>query len=210
MPLITFEGIEGCGKSTQARLAARWLESRGTRARPEREPGGTPIGARLREILLDGASRAMDPVAELLLMAADRRQHVIETLNPALARGEIVLCDRFSDATLAYQGGGRGLDPAMVAAADRWATEGLRPDLTLVFDCPVATGIARAIKRDGAAGARFEGEPEAFHERVRQAYLEIARREPERVKVIDATGGPDEVFEEVRRQLERLAALTAR
>ncbi|HWC65475.1 MAG TPA: dTMP kinase [Thermoanaerobaculia bacterium] len=204
MPLVTFEGIEGSGKSTQARRAAELLRSGGREVLLEREPGGTAIGARLREVLLDPASRGLDPLSELLLMEADRRQHVAEVLEPALARGALVLCDRFNDATFAYQGGGRGLAAEIVAAVDGWAVGEVRPKRTLLFDCPVELGLARARRRDGEATARFEEEDAAFHERVRRAYLGIARRDPARVKVIDSSRSPDLVFADVARHLEGL------
>ena len=203
MPLVTFEGIEGSGKSTQARRAAELCRARGRDVVLEREPGGTRIGVRLREVLLDPASRGLDPFSELLLMEADRRQHVAEILEPALARGILVLCDRFNDATFAYQGGGRGLPADVVSAIDGWAVRGLRPDRTLLFDCPVELGLAWARRRDGEATPRFEAEDAAFHERVRRTYLEIARRDPARVKVIDTTRPPDAVFADVAAQLER-------
>jgi dTMP kinase len=201
MPLITFEGIEGSGKSTQARRAAEYCRERGRDVLLEREPGGTPIGVQLRAVLLDPASDGLDPFSELLLIEADRRQHLADVIEPALARGALVLCDRFNDATFAYQGGGRGLRPEIVAAVDAWCVRGVRPDRTLLFDCPVETGLARAKRRDGAQTPRFEAEDIAFHQRVRQAYLEIARREPDRVRVIDTDRAPDDVFAEVRRIL---------
>jgi len=202
MPLVTFEGIEGSGKSTQARRAAELCRVNGREVLLEREPGGTAIGKRLREVLLDPASRGLDPISELLLMEADRRQHVSEVLGPALARGVLVLCDRFNDATFAYQGGGRGLSSEIVETIDRWTTGEVRPDLTLLFDCPVEVGLARARRRDGESTPRFEAEDRPFHERVRAAYLAIARRDPARVRVIDTTRPPDAVFEDVRRHLE--------
>lgn len=202
MPFITFEGIEGSGKSTQARRALEYVRARGRDAVLEREPGGTAIGARLRAILLDPESRGLDPIAELLLMEADRRQHVVEVLEPTLARGVLVLCDRFNDATFAYQGGARGLSADLVAAIDAWTVAGLRPDRTLLFDCPVPLGLARAGRRDGAATPRFEAEGPAFHEKVRAAYLAIARRDPARVKVIDTDRPADAVFADVRRELD--------
>jgi dTMP kinase len=202
MPFITFEGIEGSGKSTQARRALEYVRSRGREAVLEREPGGTAIGARLRAILLDPESRGLDPIAELLLMEADRRQHVAEVLGPALARGVLVLCDRFNDATFAYQGGARGLPAELVRVVDAWSVGGLRPDRTLLFDCPVPLGLARAGERDGARTPRFEAEGPAFHEKVRAAYLAIAKREPARVRVIGTDRPPDAVFADVRRELD--------
>jgi dTMP kinase len=206
MPFITFEGIEGSGKSTQARRALEYVRARGREAVLEREPGGTAIGARLREILLDPESRGLDPIAELLLMEADRRQHVAEILGPALARGVLVLCDRFNDATFAYQEGARGLPAELVRAVDAWSVGDLRPDRTLLFDCPVPLGLARAGRRDGARTPRFEAEGPAFHEKVRAAYLAIAKREPARVRVIGTDRPPDAVFEDVRRELDEFCA----
>jgi dTMP kinase len=202
MPFVTFEGIEGCGKSTQSRRAAAHYRQAGLDVRLEREPGGTEAGLRIRELLLDPALPSLDPLAELLLMEADRRQHVKEVLRPALERGAVVFCDRFNDATFAYQGGGRGLPRELLEAVDGWAVEGLAPDLTLLLDCPVEVGLARARRRDGGNGARFENESREFHERVRAAYREIAAREPGRVRLIDSTRPPDEVFADVRRHLD--------
>lgn len=202
MPLVTFEGIEGSGKSTQARRAAGHFRALGRDVLLEREPGGTRTGTRLREVLLDPETRGLDPLAELLMMEADRRQHVVEVLLPALERGALVLCDRFADATFAYQGGGRGLPREVIRTLDGWTTEGVRPDRTLLFDCPVSLGLARAGHRDGARTPRFEAEGEAFHERVRRAYLELAAAEPARFRVIDTTRPPDAVFEDVRREVE--------
>jgi len=209
MPFITFEGIEGSGKSTQARRIFEYARSRGRETILEREPGGTPVGARLRAILLDPETRGLDPVAELLLMEADRRQHVVDVLAPAVARGALVLCDRFNDATFAYQGGARGLPADLVAAVDAWTVDGLRPDRTLLFDCPVPLGLSRAGRRDGARTPRFEAEGPAFHEKVRAAYLAIARREPARVRIIDSDRPPDAVFADVQRELEEFWEGTA-
>ncbi len=197
MPFITFEGIEGSGKSTQARRAAEYFRGRVGELLLEREPGGTRIGAAIRAILLDPANRDLDPVAELLLMEADRRQHVVTVIAPAISRGALVLCDRFNDATFAYQGAGRRIDPAMISRADAWSVEGTRPDRTLVFDCPVEVGLARVGSRDAERRDRFEAEGPDFHSRVRQAYREIARREPGRVSLIDAARTEDEIFPDV-------------
>lgn len=197
MPLITFEGIEGSGKSTQARRAAAFFRDRVPELLLEREPGGTEIGAAIRAILLHPVNRRLDPVAELMLLEADRRQHVVEVIAPALSRGALVFCDRFSDATFAYQGGGRQIDLATVSRIDAWSVENTQPDRTLLFDCPVDLGLARARSRDGGHGDRFETEERDFHMRVREAYLEIARREPHRVRVVDTTRPPDEVFQDV-------------
>ena len=204
MPLITFEGIEGSGKSTQARRAAAFFRGRAREVLLEREPGGTPIGTAIRAILLDPANARLDPLAELMLMEADRRQHVVEVIAPALARGAVVLCDRFNDATVAYQGGGRGIDRAIVSRIDAWSVGTIRPDRTLLFDCPIDAGLARARARDGETTGRFEGEELDFHRRVRDAYLEIARREPERVRIVDSTRAPEEVFQEVIRRISEV------
>ena len=188
---ITFEGIEGCGKTTQLRRLAAGLQVAGHAVRLTREPGGCAIADTLRALLLDSANRAMAPNTELLLYAAARAQHVAEVIRPALEAGGIVLCDRFSDATLAYQGYGRGLDPEMIAELNRVATGGLAPDVTLLLDLPVEDGLARARERnadsDGPDEGRFEAEALAFHQRVRDGYLKLAAAEP-RIRVIDARG----------------------
>jgi dTMP kinase len=199
---ITFEGIEGSGKSTQIVLLENHLKSRGLRVVLTREPGGTPIGDQVRKILLDPANIALDPTAELLLYAASRAQHLHEVIGPALAAGRIVLCDRFSDATLAYQGYGRGLNIDMIHALDRIVTSGMRPDCTILFDIEAASGIARAHGRNTSSGleaeARFENEEIAFHERVRQGYLTLTRQEPGRIRVVDASPSPEKVQSKVR------------
>jgi dTMP kinase len=199
---ITFEGIEGSGKSTQIVLLANYLKSRGMHIVLTREPGGTPIGDQVRKILLDPAHTALDPGAELLLYAASRAQHLYAVILPALAAGSIVLCDRFSDATLAYQGYGRGLDVEMIRALDLIVTAGMRPDLTVLFDIDAASGIARAHGRNKSRGleaeARFENEEIAFHERVRQGYLTLTRQEPDRIRLVDASPAPEEVQGRVR------------
>jgi dTMP kinase len=167
-----------------------------------REPGGTLIGDQIRKILLDPANRALDPAAELLLYAASRAQHLREIIMPALAGGATVLCDRFSDATLAYQGYGRGLDIGTIRALDRIVTAGMRPDLTLLFDIEAASGIARARGRNNSCGleaeARFENEELAFHERVRQGYRALVAQEPERIQVVDASSSAEAIQAKVR------------
>ncbi len=188
---ITFEGIEGCGKSTQLqRLAAR-LRTAGEVVLVTREPGGCAIADALRALLLDSANSAMAPTTELLLYAAARAQHVAEVIRPALDAGRIVLCDRFSDASLAYQGYGRGLDRPLIGELNRVATNGLVPDLTLLLDFPAEEGLARARRRnagsDGPDEGRFEAESLAFHRRVRDGYLELAATGP-RFRTIDARG----------------------
>lgn len=189
---ITFEGIDGSGKSTQMRMLASALRLRGLEVVSTREPGGTPFGKRLRTALLD-MHEHVDPLAELLLFAADRAQHVRTLLRPALSSNHIVLSDRYADATRAYQGAGRGFSPELINEVIELATAGLMPDLTLIFDLSVAECGTRARRRvhDGHKGDRLDSEDAAFHTRVRNAYLEIARREPERVRVIDASGSID-------------------
>jgi dTMP kinase len=203
---ITFEGIEGSGKSTQIALLANYLTARGVRHVLTREPGGTLIGDQVRKILLDPANRSLDPAAELLLYAASRAQHLREIIMPALADGTNVLCDRFSDATLAYQGYGRGLDIDMIRSLDRIVTAGMRPDLTLLFDIEAVSGIARARGRNNSRGleaeARFENEELAFHERVRQGYLTLVAQEPERIRVVDASSSPEVIQAKVRKLVD--------
>lgn len=195
MTFITFEGTEGSGKTTQLRrLAARFPNALTTK-----EPGGTPIGDRVRSILLDSAS-TIDAVAEVFLFAASRRQLVKEVIRPALAAGRVVLCDRYADSTLAYQGFGRLLDLDRLRALNEWATDALRPDLTLVFDLAEEAGLSRAQSRNAAQPddeGRFEAEDLRFHRRVREGYLALAAAEPDRLAVIDANGSPDEVFARV-------------
>jgi dTMP kinase len=200
---ITFEGIEGSGKSTQIVLLANYLTAHAEAVTLTREPGGTEIGDQVRKILLDPANRALAPKAELLLYAAARAQHLEELILPELGSGRIVLCDRFSDATLAYQGYGRGLDADMIRSLDRMVTAGLCPDLTVLLDIDAATGLARARGRNSARGleaeARFENEELAFHERVRQGYLTFARREPARFRVVDASPAPEKIQNGIRK-----------
>jgi dTMP kinase len=196
VPFITFEGVEGCGKSTQLRLLAGRLGELGRPVAVTREPGGTPIGEKIRGILLDPAHAALDPVAEWLLIEAARRQHVREVLAPALPGSVFLLCDRFSDSTEAYQVAGRGLDGRLVAELDARVRDGVAPDLTLLYDLDPAEGLARARRRDAAAPGRFEAEELSLHERVRAAFLVIARREPERVAVVPASQDADAVFAE--------------
>jgi dTMP kinase len=195
---LTFEGIDGCGKSTQLRLVASELRLGGMEVVATREPGGTALGTRLRAALLD-AEESVDPLAELLIFAADRAQHVRTLVRPALESGHIVLSDRYADATVAYQGAGRGFPPELVAQVVALATGGLKPDLTIVFDVPVAECIARTRRRIGSdhRGDRLDAEDAAFHTRVRQAYLEMAAREPERVRIINASGSIEETHARV-------------
>ncbi|HSB27939.1 MAG TPA: dTMP kinase [Pyrinomonadaceae bacterium] len=196
---ITFEGIDGSGKSTQLRLVSNFLKEHGCELLLTREPGGTTIGLRLRAALLD-AQEEVDPLTELLVFAADRAQHVRRVLRPALAEGRVVISDRYADATVAYQGAGRGFKPELVSEIVRLATEGLVPDLTLLFDVPVAESTNRTTRRSNARNKldRLDIEHSDFHERVRQAYLRIAAAEPERVKVIDTSGVVEKTHERVK------------
>jgi dTMP kinase len=191
---ITLEGVEGSGKTTQAALLADALRSRGYRASVTREPGGTRAGEAIRSIFLE-ADIALAPAAELLLVLADRAQHVREKLRPAVAAGEIVISDRYSDSTLAYQGFGRGFDLKLVRDLNQLASEAMKPDLTFVLDCPVELGLARTRARLKTAGTpdRFEGEQLAFHRRVREGFLTVAREEPDRVRLLDSTRPTEEV-----------------
>lgn len=195
---ITFEGIDGCGKSTQMRMLASKLRLRGVDVITTREPGGTPLGKRLRTVLLDSQIE-VDPLAELLLFAADRAQHVRTILRPAIQSGNIVLSDRYADATAAYQGAGRNFTSETIAQVISLATDGLKPDLTLIFDLPVAECLARTVRRTEGENKtdRLDSEDAAFHTRVRNAYLEFAANEPDRIRVIDAGGSINETQSKV-------------
>jgi dTMP kinase len=194
---ITFEGIDGAGKSTHLAWAADWLRARGHRVRLTREPGGTALGEKLRAILLDPRSR-IHPETEAILMFAARKEHLDSVIRPALAKGETVLCDRFTDASFAYQGGGRGVATGRLLALEEWVQQGLQPDLTVVFDLPLEaakTRLASSKKPD-----RFEREGSDFFERVRRAYLARAREAPSRIHVVDSSGtvaGTQKALEEV-------------
>jgi len=189
---ITFEGGEGVGKSTQIRRLVARLDSEGRKVVATREPGGSPGAEAIRDMVLRGAADRWSPVTETLLMYAARRDHIERVIRPALARGAWVVCDRYADSTRAYQGAAGGTDPGLIAAMERYVLEEVRPDLTLVFDLDPELGLARAVDRAGAE-MRFESKGSAFHARLRQAFLEIAAREPERCVVIDAGGGIEQV-----------------
>jgi dTMP kinase len=201
---ITLEGIEGAGKSTVAQLVRQWLSARGIMALVTREPGGTPLAERVRKVVLERGTESVPAAAETLLMFAARSIHIENLIRPALKRGEWVICDRFTDATRAYQGFGRGTDRVWIEQLAGAVQGDLEPDCTLLLDLPVATGLARARARSGLAADRFEAEQEEFFERVRAGYLAIAREAPERVRVIDASGGLISVTEQVNAVLERL------
>ncbi len=198
---ITVEGIEGVGKSTQVAALARNLEARGLEVCVTREPGGTPLAERIRSVVLERGAEDVPPVAELLLMFAARAVHLGGLIEPALRAGRWVVCDRFTDATYAYQGGGRGLDPTTIASLEGWVQGARRPDLTLLLDLPVARALERARRRGGETD-RFESQRLEFFERVRRVYLERAAREPGRIVVIDASGSPEEVARAVTRTIE--------
>ena len=204
---VTFEGIEGSGKSTQVARLAAWLADSAPvviKCEPvvTREPGGTPLGRRLREVLLAGD--AGQPLTEAMLMAADRAEHVASVILPALDEGRHVLCDRHADSTLAYQGGGSGVARDLLVTLNQVAVRGLVPDLTLLFDLEPSVALARMRARTGGAADRFEAESLAFHERVRAAYLELAGAEPARFRVLDAARDPEAVHADARAHLERL------
>ncbi|MFO7983048.1 MAG: dTMP kinase [Desulfuromonadales bacterium] len=202
---ITFEGIEGSGKTTQIHLLAQRLQNRGVPVLTTREPGGCPIADAIRAVLLNPDHKAMSPRAELLLYAAARAQHVEEVIRPALAAGKIVLCDRFSAATIAYQGEGRGLDRELIDTLNSVAVKGLTPDLTILLDMPVEEGLRRAIERNDRHDmreGRFEQESLRFHERVRQGYLKLVEDENQ-FFVVDARGDTAEVSARIDRIVNR-------
>lgn len=199
---VTFEGIEGSGKTTQLARAAAWMEARGLPVLATRNPGGTELGRHLRQALLHSKGH-IDAGAELLLMMADRRHHLVTEIEPALAAGTHVLCDRYTDASRAYQGAGRGLGEKRVDELhERWIRRD--PDRTYLFDLPVDVALARVAKRRGASFDRFEEEDEGFHRKVRAAYRRRARMEPRRFVVIDASGSPDSVFLSLSENLRSL------
>ena len=198
---ITFEGGEGCGKSTQAKLAAKWLAECGYEVVATREPGGCPISERIREIILDVKSVGMTDECEALLYAAARAQHVREVIEPAVARGAIVVCDRFVDSSVAYQGAGRGLGAEFVRRVNEPAVQGRMPDLTLMYDLPPMKAMQRRLA--ASEPDRMELEKQAFVERVYQGYLDVARQEPERVVLIDGDRTIEEIEAETRRELLR-------
>lgn len=201
---ITLEGGEGAGKSTSLAFVRQWLEQAGHSVVMTREPGGTPAGERIREILLHARDLEIATDVEALLMFAARAQHLSQVILPALARGTTVVCDRFTDATYAYQGGGRGMSTARIAALETWVQGDLRPDLTLLLDVPVSVGLARAKGR--SEPDRFESEQQEFFERVRDCYRARAAANPMRMRVVDASLSPADV----RRQIEAILAEAVR
>jgi dTMP kinase len=197
---ITLEGIEGAGKSSHLAFIKNWLEQAGKTVVQTREPGGTPLAEKIRELLLDHRNAAMVPDTELLLMFAARAQHLAQVIRPALARGDWVLCDRFTDATYAYQGGGRGVDMRRIGVLEKWVQDELRPNLTLLLDVPVDIGLQRAGRR--GEPDRFERERAEFFARVRDAYLGLARARPMQYQVIDASVSLERVQAQIQKILE--------
>ncbi len=199
---ITLEGIEGAGKTTQIENIVAFLEARGYACLTTREPGGTAIGSQIRGVLLDPANNDLDAAAELLLYMADRVQHIRTLIKPRLAAGQVVLCDRYFDATLVYQGYARGLDKRLINELHRLVCDNLKPDLTLLFDLKPETGLARAwrqIDNGGRTGteSRFEQEKIEFHRKVRSGYLDLARLEPQRFRIVDAEQRREQVCEAI-------------
>lgn len=205
---ITFEGIEGSGKTTQIQRLKKYLTHRGIPCRVTREPGGSLIGEKVRKILLNPEHHKMVPLSELFLYEAARAQHVEEVIKPLLEKEVVVLCDRFYDATIAYQGYGRRLDLALVKKLNRLSSQGIKPDVTFLLDCPSGVGLKRAIRRNQISKKnredRFEREKVQFHHRVRRGYLSIAKKEPFRVKLIDTREGEEKVFEKIRKIVDEL------
>jgi dTMP kinase len=193
---ITLEGVEGAGKSTLMSYVAEILSEAGNEVVQTREPGGTKTGEQIRDILLDSKNVGVTDDTELLLMFAARAQHINEIIKPAISSGKIVLCDRFTDASYAYQGGGRGIDPSRIKILEDWVQQGLNPNLTLLFDLDVETGLRRAGKRSEAD--RFEKEEASFFERIRSCYLERAKNEPERFRIVDSS----QSFDNVKKQIQ--------
>jgi dTMP kinase len=199
---ITFEGGEGCGKTTQLALLREYLESRGRTVEVTREPGGTPVAEAIRALLLDPANTAIGATTELLLYEAARAQHVDERIRPALDAGRIVLCDRFADSTTAYQGAGRCLPPEIVGRLHEIATRGVWPQLTIIIDLPVEEGLRRV--RQYRDSDRMELEAVAFHERVRDGFLALSRREPDRVRIVNGAQSIEAVAADIRALVDPL------
>ncbi len=203
---ITLEGIEGSGKTTQIKNIVEFLENKGYDCVVTREPGGTKIGEKIRSILLDPENRNMEPACELLLYFSDRVQHIKELINPALSEGKTIICDRFFDATLVYQGYARGLDLDLITGLHDMTVDGLKPDITILLDLLPEIGLSRAweqidhgLRNEGET--RFEKETLSFHEKVRAGYLELARLEPKRFRIIDASKNKDQVKQQIIREL---------
>jgi dTMP kinase len=200
---ITFEGGDGSGKTTQLKALESHLQARGKSCLSTREPGGTLLGELIRQVLLEVGKQPITSPTELFLYLADRAQHIHEVIIPALEQGKIVLCDRHTDSTLAYQGYGRGIDLGLLRSLNDIASQGIKPDLTLLFDCPVEIGLSRTAQRRSLAASgrnedRFEREKIEFHERVRAGFLELARAEPHRYRIIDAVRSVEEIAQEIK------------
>lgn len=199
---ITFEGGEGVGKSTQVRLLGERLRAAGIEVVTTREPGGSPGAEAVRHVLLSGAAKPLGPLTEAMLFAAARADHVDITIRPALERGAFVICDRFTDSTRVYQGALGNVDPRLIRALERVAVGATVPDLTLILDLPAEEGLRRAASRSGGAADRFEKEDVSFHRHLREAFRELAEREPERCVLIDASGDADGVADAIWRAVE--------
>ena len=204
---ITFEGGDGSGKTTQLKALENYLTAHGKSCVSTREPRGTSVGRLLRRVLLEVSKRRITSATELFLYLADRAQHIHEVIIPALEQGKIVLCDRHTDSTLAYQGYGRGIDLQLLRRLNDMASQGIKPDLTLLLDCPVEIGLSRTTQRRSqkAAGQsedRFEREKLDFHERIRAGFLELARAEPDRFRIINAAGSAQAVAEDIKNIIE--------
>jgi len=200
---ITFEGGDGSGKTTQLKALESHLTASGKSCLSTREPGGTSLGELIRQVLLEVGKQPITSPTELFLYLTDRAQHIHEVIIPALEQGKIVLCDRHTDSTLAYQGYGRGIDLGLLRSLNDIASQGIKPDLTLLFDCPVEIGLSRTAQRQSQTASgrnedRFEREKIEFHERVRAGYLELARAEPHRFRIIDAARSAKEVGREIK------------
>jgi dTMP kinase len=205
---ITFEGVEGSGKTTQIRRLKKYLTQKRIPCKVTREPGGCPIGEKVRKILLNPSHQALTSMSELLLYEAARAQHVNEVIKPLLKGKMVVLCDRFNDASMAYQGYGRGVDLGLVKNLNHQSSQGLKPDVTFLLDCPSNLGLKRALRRNRVLKqekeGRFEREKIQFHHRVRKGYLFIAKKEPNRIKIIDTREGEEKVFQKIRRIVDEL------
>jgi len=206
---ITFEGGDGTGKTTQLKALESYFHARGRACVSTREPGGTALGGMIREVLLEVGKQPITSPTELFLYLADRAQHVQEVILPAIDEGKIVLCDRYTDSTLAYQGYGRGIDLKLLRQLNESANRGVEPDLTVLFDGPVALGLSRTVKRQSHAGStrgredRFEREKVEFHEKVRAGFLAMARAEPARFRIIDASRPVEQVAREIQKIVDR-------